>query len=49
VPTSSRKTAYPLAASRWPILADPEPSISMSEVLAADADDLAAHPDTDER
>lgn len=30
-------------------LADPEPSIPMSEVLAVYADDLATYPDTDER
>ena len=30
-------------------LADPEPSIPMSEVLAAYADDLAAYPDTERR
>lgn len=30
-------------------LSDPEPSIPMSEIMAAYADDLAAHPDTDQR
>lgn len=30
-------------------LADPDPSVPMSEVLAAYADDLAAYPDTDQR